>query len=72
MLVISRRIGESFLIGDNIEATVIDITGDKVVLGISAPKEVPVTRCDTPSEKAGGSGRSYGKRYKDRFRAGQQ
>ncbi|MDL2232244.1 carbon storage regulator [Ruminococcaceae bacterium OttesenSCG-928-L11] len=46
MLVISRRIGESFLIGEDIEATVIDITGDKVVLGISAPKTIPIQRCD--------------------------
>lgn len=46
MLVISRRIGESFLIGENIEATVVDITGDKVLLGITAPREVPITRCE--------------------------
>lgn len=46
MLVISRRIGESFLIGDDIEATVVDITGEKVVLGISAPKSVPITRIE--------------------------
>jgi carbon storage regulator len=46
MLVISRRIGESFLIGDNIEATVVDITGEKVVLGINAPREVPISRLE--------------------------
>ena len=46
MLVISRRIGESFVIGENIEATVVDIIGEKVVLGISAPKEVPITRIE--------------------------
>ena len=51
MLVISRRIGESFLIGEGIEATVIDITGDKVVLGVAAPKETPITRCDNIPEK---------------------
>ena len=54
MLVISRRIGESFLIGDDIEATVVDITGDKVVMGISAPRETPITR----SEALGAGGRS--------------
>ena len=42
MLVISRRIGESFVIGDNIVATVVDITGEKVVLGVEAPKDVPI------------------------------
>ena len=44
MLVISRRIGESFVIGENLVATVVDITGDKVVLGVEAPKDVPVER----------------------------
>ena len=44
MLVISRRIGESFLIGDDIEAFVVDITGEKVVLGLSAPRHVPIKR----------------------------
>ena len=46
MLVISRRIGESFVIGENIEATVVDIVGEKVVLGITAPREIPVTRIE--------------------------
>lgn len=65
MLVISRRIGESFLIGDNIEATVIDITGDKVVLGINAPKEQEITRCDhMPKATQGVKSRSYGSQYK--------
>ncbi|MCL2055948.1 MAG: carbon storage regulator [Oscillospiraceae bacterium] len=57
MLVISRRIGESFLIGDGIEATVIDITGGKVVLGVSAPKETPITRCDRIEDMPGKTGR---------------
>jgi carbon storage regulator len=46
MLVISRRIGESFIIGDNIEATIVDITGDSVVLGVSAPRDVPIGRME--------------------------
>ena len=50
MLVISRRIGESFLIGDDIEATVIDITGESVVLGISAPGELPIKRIELKLE----------------------
>ena len=52
MLVLSRRIGESFLIGDDIEATVVDITGEKVVLGINAPKSVAIARMDAPSQTA--------------------
>ena len=44
MLVLSRQRDESIIIGDNIVITVVDIRGDKVRLGIVAPKEVPVHR----------------------------
>lgn len=44
MLVLSRRRDESFIIGDNIVITVVDIRGDKVRLGINAPGDVPVYR----------------------------
>ena len=44
MLVLSRQRDESIIIGDHIVVTVVDIRGDKVRLGIEAPKEVPVHR----------------------------
>lgn len=44
MLVLSRQRDESIIIGDNIVITVVDIRGDKVRLGISAPTEIPVHR----------------------------
>lgn len=44
MLVLSRLRDESIVIGDNIRITIVDIRGDKVRLGISAPTEVPVHR----------------------------
>lgn len=44
MLVLSRQRDESIIIGDNIIITVVDIRGDKVRLGISAPTEIPVHR----------------------------
>lgn len=44
MLVLSRQRDESIIIGDNIVITVVDIRGDKVRLGIDAPKEVSVHR----------------------------
>jgi carbon storage regulator len=44
MLVLSRQRDESIIIGDNIKITIVDIRGDKVRLGIEAPKEVPVHR----------------------------
>jgi carbon storage regulator len=44
MLVLSRQRDETIMIGDDIEVTVVDIRGDKVRLGINAPKEVSVHR----------------------------
>ena len=44
MLVLSRQRDESIMIGDNIEITIIDVRGDKVRLGITAPPEIPVHR----------------------------
>jgi carbon storage regulator len=44
MLVLSRKTNESIIIRDDIVVTVIDIRGDKVRLGVEAPKEVPVHR----------------------------
>ena len=44
MLVLSRKKNESIVINDNIVITVVEIRGDKVRLGIEAPKDVPVHR----------------------------
>ena len=44
MLVLSRQRDESIIIADNIKITIVDIRGDKVRLGIDAPKEIPVHR----------------------------
>ena len=44
MLVLSRQVDETIMIGDDIEVTVVDIRGDKVRLGITAPKEIAVHR----------------------------
>lgn len=44
MLVLSRQRDESIMIGDNVVITVVDIRGDKVRLGIQAPRETPVHR----------------------------
>lgn len=44
MLVLSRQRDETIMIGDDIEITVVDIRGDKVRLGITAPNTVPVHR----------------------------
>lgn len=44
MLVLSRKKNESIIINDHITVTVVEIRGDKVRLGIDAPKEVSVHR----------------------------
>jgi len=44
MLVLSRKKNESIVINNDITVTVVEIRGDKVRLGIVAPKEVPVHR----------------------------
>jgi carbon storage regulator len=44
MLVLSRQRDESIIIGDNIVVTIVDVRGDKVRLGIDAPREVSVHR----------------------------
>jgi carbon storage regulator len=44
MLLLNRKKGERLIIGDNIEITVIDVQGESVKLGISAPRSVSVYR----------------------------
>ncbi|MGM9929666.1 MAG: carbon storage regulator CsrA [Bacillus sp. (in: firmicutes)] len=44
MLVLTRKAGESIIIGDNIEITVIETKGDQIKLGIKAPKDVDIHR----------------------------
>lgn len=44
MLALSRRKNESLVIDNKIEVTVLEIRGDQVKIGISAPKEIPIYR----------------------------
>ena len=44
MLALSRKQGESIIVGDDIEITVLEIKGEQVKIGISAPKSVPIYR----------------------------
>ena len=46
MLVLSRKKNESIVIDDKIVITVVEVRGDKVRLGIQAPKEVPIHRSE--------------------------
>lgn len=46
MLILSRRKNESIVVNGNIRIVVVDIRGDKVQLGVEAPKDVPVFRSE--------------------------
>jgi carbon storage regulator len=44
MLVLSRKPNESIIIGDNVEVKVVEVRGEQVKLGITAPRDIPVHR----------------------------
>ncbi len=50
MLVLSRKINQSIVIGDNIEIMLVDIRGDQIKLGINAPKTVKIFRKEVYEE----------------------
>lgn len=44
MLILTRRVGETVMIGDDITFTVLSVNGNQVRVGLNAPKQVPVHR----------------------------
>ncbi len=64
MLVLTRKSNQSIMIGDDIEVSVLSIMGEKVRIGIQAPREIPVFREEVyleivqerAREQAGGEG----------------
>jgi carbon storage regulator len=52
MLVLSRQIGESIVIGEDIVLTVVNVKGENVRLGITAPRDVPIRRSEVPPRTA--------------------
>lgn len=46
MLVLSRKPGESLLIGDNVEIFISEVSGDKVKIGITAPSDMKIIRSE--------------------------
>ncbi len=62
MLVLTRKSNQSIMIGDEIEVSVLSIMGEKVRIGIQAPRTIPVFRkevyLEIQQEKAAGGGRA--------------
>jgi carbon storage regulator len=66
MLVLTRKPGQSIMIGDGVEVQVLSVAGEKVRLGITAPREVPIFRnevyerieAEAGEDGAGGSPRA--------------
>ena len=46
MLILTRRIGETLKIGDNIEVTILSLKGNQIRIGVNAPKDVEVHRSE--------------------------
>ena len=44
MLVLTRRVGEKLVIGDNVTVTILGVTGNQIRIGIDAPREIQVHR----------------------------
>ena len=44
MLILTRRVGETLMIGDNVTVTVLGVKGNQIRIGVNAPKEVAVHR----------------------------
>ena len=55
MLVLTRKVGESIKIGPNTYITVVSVKGDKVRVGVTAPREIPIYRTELLTEEDGGS-----------------
>jgi carbon storage regulator len=53
MLVLTRRPGQSIMIGPNVEVRVVRLDGDRVVLGIAAPRHVAVVRSELVEQVSG-------------------
>jgi len=64
MLVLTRRSGQSVRIGPNVEVRVVRIEGDRVVIGIAAPRHVAVVRAELAEQVSGEVRDAYDARAK--------
>lgn len=57
MLVLSRRVGESLCIGNDVKVVVLEVKGSQVRIGVAAPKETSVDRQELRERKEAGHGK---------------
>ena len=74
MLVLTRKTNQSIMIGDDVEISVLAVSRDKIRLGITAPRDVPVFRKEVYLSIKGeaGEGRRIRRRLGSARRAGQE
>ena len=67
MLILTRRIGEKLMIGDEISVTILGVKGNQVRIGVHAPADVSIHReeifdriCEEKKERAASDSRQYG------------
>lgn len=56
MLVLSRRIGEKLILGDNVEIMLLEVSGNQARIGIKAPREINVVRSELVDRARFGQG----------------
>ncbi len=57
MLVLSRKVGEKILIGDNISVTIVRVSQGMVRVGVDAPQELPIVREEIKDQAKNGDGK---------------
>ncbi len=60
MLILTRRVGETVVIGDNVDVTVLGVKGNQVRLGVKAPRDVTVHREEIYNRICGENGKANG------------
>jgi carbon storage regulator len=63
MLIVTRRVGETVMIGDNVTVTILGVKGNQIRVGVNAPKEVAVHREEVYNEIHGESQTDFAQQH---------